>query len=60
MLYTDKGLRFVGPLPAEVQNYTEYVAVALAGSSNREGGRKLLDYIGSPGAKRIFSAKGIE
>jgi hypothetical protein len=26
LLYKDKGLRFVGPLPADVQNYTPYVA----------------------------------
>ena len=26
LLYKDKGLRFVGPLPSDVQNYTAYVA----------------------------------
>ena len=26
LLYKDKGLRYIGPLPAEIQNYTSYTA----------------------------------
>ena len=38
MLYKDKGLRFVGPLPAEVQQYNAYVASPMRGAANAQGG----------------------
>ena len=60
MLYTDKGLRFVGPLSADVQNYTSYVAAPLVSAGNAEGGKRFLAFLGSAEAKRIFNAKGIE
>ncbi len=37
MLYKDKGLRFVGPLPPEVQQYNTYVASPMRGAKNAEG-----------------------
>jgi molybdate transport system substrate-binding protein len=33
-LYREKGVRFVGPLPAEVQQYNAYVAAPMRGAAN--------------------------
>jgi molybdate transport system substrate-binding protein len=60
LLYKEKGLRFVGPLPAEVQNYTSYVAVPMNGGSNAELARTFVQYLGSPAGKKLFVAAGIE
>jgi molybdate transport system substrate-binding protein len=60
LLYKDKGLRFVGPLPAEVQNYTSYVAAPMTGSTNAELARTLVQYLGSAPTKKLFVAAGVE
>jgi molybdate transport system substrate-binding protein len=60
MLHTDKGLRFVGPLPGDVQNYTSYAAVVMPGAANQAGARELLQFLQSPEARNAFAAKGIE
>jgi molybdate transport system substrate-binding protein len=60
MLHTDKGLRFVGPLPADIQNYTSYAAVVMPGAANQTGARELLQFLQSPEARNAFAAKGIE
>jgi molybdate transport system substrate-binding protein len=52
-----KGLRFVGPLPAEIQNYTTYGAIVMAADP---AAAALLDYLTSPAAKKLFKAAGIE
>jgi molybdate transport system substrate-binding protein len=53
-----KGVRFVGPLPAEIQNYTVYTAALSANAS--DAARALLRYFATPAAKAIFTAAGIE
>ena len=53
-----KGVRFVGPLPAAIQNYTGYTAAATTNAS--EAARTLLRYFAAPAAKAIFTAAGIE
>lgn len=60
LLFRDKGVRLVGPLPAEVQNYTSYTAVVMVTASNPEAARALRRYLGSPAAKGLFAAAGIE
>jgi molybdate transport system substrate-binding protein len=60
LLYKEKGLRYVGPLPAEVQNYTSYVAAPMSGGSNAELSRSFLQYLASPAGKKLFVAAGIE
>jgi len=59
-LFHDKGLRLVGPLPADVQNYTSYAAAPMATASNAEGARDFVRYLGTPAAKALFTAAGIE
>ena len=60
LLYKDKGLRLVGPLPAEVQNYTSYVAVPMLKGSNLDQARAFVRYLGSPAGKALVQAAGIE
>jgi molybdate transport system substrate-binding protein len=60
LLYKDKGLRFVGPLPAEAQNYTSYIAAPMSGGSNTELARTFVQSLGSPAGKKLFVAAGIE
>ena len=59
-LYRDKGLRLVGPLPADVQNFTSYAAAPMTAMSNAEGARDFVRYLGTPAAKALFAAAGIE
>lgn len=58
--YRDKGLNLVGPLPAEVQNFTSYVAAPMVGAPNPEGAQTFIRYLGSPAAKQLFVASGVE
>ena len=60
VLYKDKGLRLVSPLPADVQNYTTYAAAPVTGAANPAGAKEFLDFMGGPEAKAAFTAKGIE
>ncbi len=59
-LYAGKGLRYVGPLPAEVQNYTAYVAVPMNTAADMSLARSFVDYLGSAAGKRRFVEAGIE
>ncbi len=60
LLYREKGLKLVGPLPAGAQNYTSYTAVPMTGASNPEAARELTGYLGSPAGKASFVAAGVE
>jgi molybdate transport system substrate-binding protein len=59
-LYLDKGLRLVGPLPAEVQNYTSYAGVPMTARTNAEVARAFVRYLGTPDGQAMFAAAGIE
>ena len=52
-----RGLRLVAPLPADIQNYTNYVA---APAPNSEGGRAFVRFLATPEAKRVFANAGVE
>jgi len=58
MLYKEKGLRFVGPLPAEVQQYNAYVASPMRGAA--DAARDLVKFLGTPAAKAALVAGGVE
>ncbi len=60
LLYKEKGLRLVGPLPAEIQNLTAYVAVAMSAGTNKEVAQALVRFLGGPVGKPLFVAAGIE
>jgi molybdate transport system substrate-binding protein len=60
-LYLDKGLRLVGPLPAEVQNYTSYAGAAMTTARpNADVARAFVRHLGSPDGHAMFAGAGIE
>jgi molybdate transport system substrate-binding protein len=59
LLVRDQGLQFVGPLPAELQNYTTYVAAPVRADS-AEPARALLRHLATGSAQAMFVAAGIE
>lgn len=60
LLYKEKGLRFIGPLPADVQNYTQYIASPMTGGANAAVAGELVKFLGTPAGKKLFVAAGIE
>jgi molybdate transport system substrate-binding protein len=60
LLFKDKGVRLVGPLPAEIQNYTSYVAVPMSDGANKEMAQALVRFLGGATAKALFVSAGIE
>jgi molybdate transport system substrate-binding protein len=54
------GIDFVGPLPTALQAVTPFTAAIPANASNAEAGRKLIDFLITPAAKRVIEAKGLE
>ncbi|HXV47948.1 MAG TPA: substrate-binding domain-containing protein, partial [Candidatus Binatia bacterium] len=55
-----KGVKFIGPLPAEIQNYTTYAATVVACAEANDAARELVNYLAGSPAKAIFTAAGIE
>jgi molybdate transport system substrate-binding protein len=60
LLYRDKGLKLVGPLPEELQNYTSYSGSLLQGTPNAELSRKFVQFLDGASSKALFKAAGIE
>jgi molybdate transport system substrate-binding protein len=60
MIYQEKGLRFVGPLPAEVQRYNAYVASPMRGAANAPAAAALVRFLGTPSAKAALISGGVE
>jgi molybdate transport system substrate-binding protein len=55
-----KGLKFLGPLPAEIQNYTTYAAMVLTESAAADAALALVRYLTTSQARAVFTAAGIE
>jgi len=55
---SDKGVKFAGPLPSEIQNYTAYAAAVTASAGNHAAA--FLDYLATPAAKLILTSVGID
>jgi molybdate transport system substrate-binding protein len=60
LLHKDKGLKLVGPLPADIQNYTSYSAAPMSSAANAELARALVRYLGGAESKELFAAAGVE
>jgi molybdate transport system substrate-binding protein len=56
----NRRLKFVGPLPAEIQNYTTYAASVAADGPAKEAAREFVRYLATPAPKAVFAAAGIE
>ena len=59
-LLPDRGIDFVGPLPAEMQKVTVFSAAVVAGSRQPEAGRKLIEFLASPEAALVIRDSGME
>jgi molybdate transport system substrate-binding protein len=59
-MYEPKGLKLVGPLPADVQNYTSYEAVVMSGAPAADAARAVLKLVASPAGKAAFVSGGVE
>lgn len=53
-----RGVRFAGPLPSGIQNYTQYAA-AMTGTAG-ESAKDFMDYLASAAAKSLLAAAGID
>ena len=53
-----KGVKLVGPLPAELQKVTIYQAAITARPLNLEAARAFLDQVRAPGVRAAFARKG--
>ena len=60
LLYKDKGLRYLGPFPAEIQNYTSYIASVMTAGTQKNVAQELVKFLGGPAGKPLFVAAGIE
>jgi len=54
------GVTVVGPLPAEIQNYTVYAGALSAHAAQADAGRQLLDALRAPEMEPVLKAKGME
>jgi molybdate transport system substrate-binding protein len=59
LLYRERGLRLVGPLPAEIQNYANYSAAVIAAAPDPDGAKAFMAYLESPEGRAVFLANGI-
>lgn len=59
LLEKEHGLILVGPFPAEIQNYTSYIAVPMSAGTQKDAAQALARFLGGPG-KPLFVAAGIE
>ena len=55
-----KGVTLVGPLPAEIQNYTVYAAGLGANAKAIEAAKALLKTLSGPAAAAVLKARGME
>jgi molybdate transport system substrate-binding protein len=55
-----KGITLVGPLPAEIQNYTVYAAGVGAYAKESDAAKALIKTLTSPAAAEVLKSKGME
>ncbi|MBN9488781.1 MAG: substrate-binding domain-containing protein [Alphaproteobacteria bacterium] len=53
-------VELAGPLPPEIQNYTQFAPGVVTGSSQTDAARALVAFLYSPAAKAVLKAKGFE
>jgi molybdate transport system substrate-binding protein len=55
-----KGLRLLGPLPAEVQSYQAYAAAPMTAAASPAAAKRFVAFLASPAANASFTASGVE
>jgi molybdate transport system substrate-binding protein len=58
MDYGSKGLRLVGPLPAELQSLTVFMAGVLTSAKAPEAAKEFIRYLQSPESQALFAVAG--
>jgi molybdate transport system substrate-binding protein len=53
-------VELAGPLPPEVQNYTQFAPGIVTDSSPTDAARALVTFLSSPAAQAVLKAKGFE
>jgi molybdate transport system substrate-binding protein len=59
-ILSDPRLDLVGPLPAAIQKYTNYVASLVATSHEQDTFHDLVAFLASPEAAAVLRSKGFE
>ena len=59
-IVTQPTAQLVGPLPAEIQNYTLFAAGIATVSKTQDAAKSLIDFLTSAAAARVMKAKGLE
>ena len=54
------GIDVVGPLPAEIQMVTPFVAAVPTNAAHAAAGRAVIAFLTTPDAKRVIKAKGLD
>jgi molybdate transport system substrate-binding protein len=60
LLEKEHGIILVGPFPAEIQNYTSYVAVPMSAGTQKGAAQEFVKFLGGPVGKPMFVKAGIE
>jgi molybdate transport system substrate-binding protein len=55
-----KGLRLLGPLPAEIQSYQAYAAAPMMTAASPAAAKEFIAFLASPAAKTSLTASGVE
>jgi molybdate transport system substrate-binding protein len=56
----EPGVDLVGPLPAEIQNYTVFTAAIPANAKERGAAKALVEFLSSPRSIAILKSKGLD
>lgn len=59
-LLAEPRVELLGPLPANIQDYTKYVAGLVASSKQSDAGKALITFITSPSALAVMRTRGFE
>lgn len=59
-MYETKGLRLVGPLPAEIQNYTPYAAAVMKATRHEKIASDLWNHITQASSRHFYQEAGID
>ena len=54
------GIEVVGPLPSDLQNTLVFAAAIMAGSKDAEASKALVNFLRTPEAAAVITAKGME
>jgi molybdate transport system substrate-binding protein len=60
LVYKDRGVKLVGPLPEGIGKTTTYAAGLLAGAGAPEPAKAFIAFMTTPSARETFIATGVE